>query len=160
MRAFVAWMVVSLAAGGVGALASGQSAAFYAEMARPSWAPPAQVFGPVWTTLYVLMGLAAGLVANHRGGGPGVAAARRRGLRAFVAQLALNALWTWLFFAWREGALAFVDIVLLLAVIVWTMTEFARVRPVAAWLLAPYLSWVGFASALNFAIWRANPGLL
>ncbi|MOA45687.1 TspO/MBR family protein [compost metagenome] len=69
-------------------------------------------------------------------------------------------LWSWLFFGWKQGALAFADILLLLVLIVATVVAFHRVRPAAAWLLLPYLAWVAFASALNFAVWQANPGVL
>jgi len=69
-------------------------------------------------------------------------------------------LWSWLFFGWKQGALAFADIALLLALIVATIVAFHRVRPAAAWLLLPYLAWVTFASALNYAVWQANPAVL
>ena len=87
---------------------------------------------------------------------------RRRGLALtlFLVQLAVNALWTWLFFVWRMGALAFVEIVLLWALILGTAIAFRRVRPLAAALLLPYLAWVTFAAALTWAIWKRNPGLL
>ena len=75
-------------------------------------------------------------------------------------QLAINALWSWLFFGWKLGALAFADILVLVALVCATMLAFVRVRTMAAVLLLPYLAWICFASALNFAVWRANPGLL
>ena len=87
--------------------------------------------------------------------------ARARGaLGLFAAQLAFNALWSWLFFGWHRGALAFADIVLLLALIVATIAAFARIRRAAAWLLAPYLAWVSFATALCFSVWQRNPQAL
>jgi benzodiazapine receptor len=78
----------------------------------------------------------------------------------FILQLGANALWSWLFFAWHRGGLAFADIVLLLGLIVATMIAFARIRRAAAWLLAPYLAWVCFAAALNWSVWQRNPALL
>jgi benzodiazapine receptor len=78
----------------------------------------------------------------------------------FGAQLAANALWTWLFFAWRQGQWAFVEILVLIALIVATMKVFWRIRLLAGALLAPYLAWVCFATALTFAVWQRNPGLL
>jgi tryptophan-rich sensory protein len=78
----------------------------------------------------------------------------------FLLQLAANALWTWLFFAWRRGALAFGEILVLWALILGTVVAFRRVRPVAGALLLPYLAWVTFAAALTCAVWRANPALL
>jgi len=152
MIALIVWLVVSLAAGGVGALATRNAREFYASLAKPAWAPPGWLFGPVWTVLYVLMGVAAWLVWRSAGwSGASVA------LSLFLVQLVCNAAWSWIFFAWRSGALAFADIVLLLVLIVATMLAFARVHGLAALLLLPYLAWVVFATALTFAIWRGNP---
>lgn len=151
----IGWLVASLAAGAVGALATAQARDFYAGLVRPAWAPPGWVFGPVWTVLYILMGVAAWLVWR-RGGWSGATGA----LSLFVVQLVCNAAWSWIFFAWRRGALALADIVLLLALIVATMLAFARVDRLAAVLLVPYLGWVAFATALTHAVWRANPGQL
>lgn len=151
----VGWIVITAAAGTIGALASARAPAFYASLERPSWAPPAGVFGPVWTTLYVLMGIAAWLVWSERGL---VGAGGALGL--FVLQLVLNALWTWIFFAWHRGALALAEIVLLWLVILATLVAFWRIRPLAGVLLLPYLSWVSFATALTAAVWRLNPAAL
>ncbi|HEX6834031.1 MAG TPA: TspO/MBR family protein [Rudaea sp.] len=150
-----AWLVLSFIAAAIGAVASIQAASFYSQLVRPDWAPPPSIFGPVWTVLYTLMGIAAWLV--WRAGG---FRAARPALTLFLIQLAFNALWSWLFFAWHRGAWAFADIVLLLALIVATLIAFWRIRPVAGALLVPYLLWVGFASALNYAIWQLNPQLL
>lgn len=147
----IGWLVLSLATGAVGALATRNAREFYGGLAKPEWAPPGWVFGPVWTTLYVLMGIAAWLVWR-RGGWSAASGA----LTLFVVQLVCNALWSWIFFAWRRGALAFADIVVLLVLIVATMVAFARVNRVAAILLVPYLGWVLFASALTLSVWRAN----
>lgn len=144
-------MLLSFAAAGVGAIASHDAGAFYQQLARPAWAPPAWLFAPVWTLLYALMGVAAWLVWKARAHGA---------LVLFLVQLALNALWTWLFFAWRQGAASFVAILVLWLLIAATMLAFWRVRRAAAALLAPYLAWVGFAAALTYAVWQRNPGLL
>jgi len=149
------WAIVTFLAAALGARASISAADFYASLTLPAWAPPASVFGPVWTVLYALMALAAWLV--WRQGGWRAAAPA---LALYLLQLALNVLWSWLFFGWKQGALAFADIALLLALIVATMVAFHRVRPAAAWLLLPYLAWVTFASALNYAVWQANPAVL
>lgn len=148
-----AWLGVVFLAGSVGAIASVDAAAFYARLHQPGWAPPASVFGPVWSVLYALMGVAAWLAWREP-------TASRRALGLFAAQLAVNALWSWLFFAWHQGALAFLDVLLLLVLIAATMAAFWRIRRLAALLLLPYLLWVGFASVLTLAIWRGNPGLL
>lgn len=151
----VGWLALVAAAAAIGARASVDAPTFYAELARPAWAPPAWLFAPVWTVLYAAMAVAAWLVWRERG-----LAAARVALLLFAAQLAANALWSWLFFAWREGALALAEIVLLAALIAATMAAFARRSKIAAALLAPYLIWVAFATALTFALWRGNPGLL
>lgn len=153
--ALLGWLVLCFLAAGVGAVASVQAPQFYGQLSQPAWAPPASVFGPVWTALYALMGVAAWLVWRQ-GPGPGRAPA----LRLFVVQLALNALWSWLFFAWHLGAWALVDIALLWLLIVATLVHFWRLQPLAGLLLVPYLAWVGFAAALNLAVWRLNPQLL
>ena len=147
----IGWLVASLATGVVGALATRRAREFYAGLVKPAWAPPGWLFGPVWTALYLLMAVAAWLVWRRAGWGGATGA-----LALFVAQLICNALWSWCFFAWRRGALAFANVVLLLALIVATMVAFGRVDMLAAVLLAPYLAWVTFASALTYAIWRAN----
>ena len=149
----VGWLLVAFAAGGAGAMASVDAASFYAQLSKPSWAPPAGVFGPVWSALYALMGVAAWLVWRAPGG-------KRGALGLFGAQLVANALWSWLFFGWHRGALAAVEVLVLLALIVATVVSFWRVSRLAALLLIPYLVWVSFASALTWAVWRSNPGLL
>ena len=158
--ALVGWLALVAAAGALGAIASRDAASFYAALAKPAWAPPGWVFGPVWSTLYVLMGVAAWLVWRARPAAPAGRASRRRGLVLFVAQLALNALWTWLFFAWRQGAAALAEIALLWLAVALTTWHFGRVSRPAAWCLAPYLGWVSFAVALTWAVWRGNPGQL
>jgi tryptophan-rich sensory protein len=129
------------------------AASFYAQLSKPSWAPPASVFGPVWSALYALMGIAAWLVwLSPRPAGVA--------LGLFGVQLALNALWSWLFFAWHRGALAAVEVLVLLALILATAVSFWRASRLAALLLMPYLLWVGFASLLTWTVWRSNPALL
>ena len=124
---------------------------WYASLDRPSWAPPSWLFGPVWTALYLAMGIAAWLVWKDRG------FARARGaLLLFLAQLLLNALWSWIFFGLREMGAALVEIVVLWLLIAATIAAFWRHSRPAALLLVPYLAWVTFATALNFALWRMN----
>ena len=151
----VAWVLVVFAAAAVGGFASAQAADFYAGLIRPGWAPPAWLFAPVWTILYLLMGVAAWRVWRLRGfAGAGFA------LGLFIAQLLLNALWTWLFFKWRLGAMAFVEVLLLWTAIAATIVLFRRVSKGAAVLMLPYLAWVSLAAALTFATWQLNPALL
>ena len=153
----VAWLILAFAAAAVGAVASVQAASFYSQLARPSWAPPPGVFGPVWSVLYTLMGVAAWLVWRQ----PQENGQRHTvPIALFVAQLLVNALWSWLFFAWHLGGAAFADVLVLLALIAATITAFWCVRPLAAILLLPYFAWVGFASALTWSVWQSNPGVL
>ena len=149
------WLVVCFAASATGAVASIQARSFYSQLVQPDWAPPGWVFGPVWTTLYAMMAIAAWLV--WRSGG---LSRNSVALSLFLVQLAVNALWSWLFFAWHRGALAFADVVLLWCLIVATLLSFWRVRPLAGALLIPYLLWVSFASALNYSVWQLNPQVL
>jgi tryptophan-rich sensory protein len=101
------------------------------------------------------MGVAAWLVWRERG-----FRGARTALSLFLIQLAVNALWTWLFFVWRLGALAFGEILLLWGLILCTVVAFWRVRAVAGALLVPYLGWVTYAAALTYAVWQRNPALL
>lgn len=146
---------ITFAAAAVGAAASVNAGSFYSQLVRPDWAPPGWLFGPVWTVLYALMAVAAWLVWRAVG-----FARARIPLLLFAIQLAANALWSWLFFAWRLGAMAFAEVVVLWVLVAATLVAFWRIRRVAALLLAPYLAWVGFAAVLTFAVWRRNPELL
>jgi benzodiazapine receptor len=151
---FLAWLSVSFVAAAIGSAASIQAGSLYTQLLRPGWAPPPNIFGPVWTILYALMGIAAWLV--WRVGG----FRARTPLTLFLVQLAVNALWSWLFFGWHLGAEAFADIILLWVLIVATLVAFWRVRPIAGALLIPYLLWVSFALALNYSVWQLNPQFL
>ncbi len=151
----LACLALTYAAAGIGGKASVQAQGFYAQLVRPAWAPPAYLFGPVWTLLYTLMGISAWIIWRERG-----IRRARLALGLFVAQLAFNAVWTWLFFVWRLGMWSFIEILLLWVLIAWTILEFRRIRPWAAMMLVPYLAWVTFASALTLAVWRLNPDLL
>ena len=124
---------------------------WYASLAKPRWNPPSWYFAPVWSALYVMMAVAAWMVWQ-RGGW----SAPRRPLALFLGQLALNALWTPLFFGGHRMGLALAEIMLLWLAIVGTVRAFWSVNRVAAWLLVPYLAWVSFAAFLNFTLWRLN----
>jgi translocator protein len=149
------WLGVAFVAAAIGGLASVSAGSFYQALVRPSWAPPGWLFGPVWSVLYVLMGISAWLVWRVRG-----FAGAKGALLLFGVQLGVNALWSWLFFVWRQGALAFAEVLLLWLLILATVVLFGRTSRLAAALLVPYLAWVSFASVLTLAIWRLNPGLL
>ena len=150
----IGWLTLAFLAAAVGAVASVRAADFYQELVRPSWAPPARLFGPVWSVLYVSMGISSWLVwREHQ--------SKSRGpLALYVVQLAANALWSWLFFAWHQGQWAFVEILVLWILIVATVALFWRIRWLAGVLLLPYLLWVSFASILAYCVWQLNPKLL
>jgi len=145
-------VVVCLGVGGLGAWATaGSVTTWYPAIAKPSWTPPAWIFGPVWTVLYVMMAIAAWLVWREPG-----RQGTKRALGLFALQLALNAAWSPLFFGLRSPAAGLVDIVALWIAITATVEAFRRVSAVAATLLVPYWLWVSFATALNAAIWHLN----
>jgi tryptophan-rich sensory protein len=140
-----------MGAAGVGGLFTGRSVStWYRTLSRPDWTPPDRLFGPVWTVLYLSMAVAAWMV--WRRGTPAVTAA----MAAFAVQLALNVAWSALFFGLRSPAAGLADIVLLWLAIAATIALFLRVSIPAGLIMLPYLAWVTFAAALNFAIWRMN----
>ncbi len=124
---------------------------WYAALAKPSFNPPNQVFGPVWTLLYALMAIAAWLVWKQPD-----SKLRRAGLIWFGIQLALNFLWSFVFFRYHQLGLAMVEIAFLWLAVAGTTAIFFRTSKAAGWMFVPYLAWVSFASVLNFAIWRLN----
>jgi tryptophan-rich sensory protein len=147
----VGWLALAYTAAAVGAAASVNAQGFYAQLSLPGWAPPGWLFAPVWSVLYASMGVAAWLVWRARG-----FAGARTALTLFVIQLMANALWSWLFFAWRQGALSFAEILALWCLILATIVAFWCINKLAGVLLLPYLGWVSFAAALTFRIWRLN----
>ena len=122
--------------------------AWYAALDKPSWNPPAWIFGPAWTLLYTLMAVAAWLVWRRCGW--------QRPLPLYFVQLSLNAAWTPIFFGAHQLGWALVEIVALWIAILLTLLSFRRVSKTAGWLFAPYLAWVTFAAILNFTLWRMN----
>ncbi len=150
LLALIGWLCVTFLAPAAGAWMT--SPAWYAALVKPAWSPPAWLFGPVWTLLYVLMAVAAWLVWREGGW-----LRQRRALTLYLVQLVLNAAWTPIFFGLRQPGWALVEIIALWIAILATLLAFKRVRPLAAWLLAPYLAWVSFATVLNFTLWRLNP---
>jgi benzodiazapine receptor len=153
---FLAWLALCVATSGIGGLASVNAGSFYAELVRPAWAPPGWLFGPVWSALFLAMAVAAWLVWRV----PQVSKSRSVALRLFVVQLVANALWSWLFFAWQLGGVAFAEVMLLWLLIASTLVAFWRTKLAAGLLLVPYLAWVTFASALNYTLWQLNPTIL
>lgn len=147
-------LLVTFAAAGIGGHFTASSVReWYPTLAKPSWNPPAWVFGPVWTALYMMMALAAWLVFRERGVHPVLLP-----LALYAIQLALNALWSFLFFGLRNPLAGLLEIAALWLAILGALVLFWMVRPLAGLLLIPYLAWVSFAGALNFALWRLNKG--
>ena len=147
--ALAGWLALCFSAAALGAFF--MPGEWYAGLKKPVWNPPGWIFGPVWTGLYTMMAVAAWLVWQRVGFG-----SQRRPLTLVLVQLALNAGWTPLFFGLHWPGIAFAEIALLWLAIAATLTAFRRVSRAAGWLFAPYLAWVTFAAALNFALWRLN----
>ena len=126
---------------------------WYQQLQKPSWTPPGYVFGPVWSLLYLSMGVAAWLVWKRFGfaGAP-------LALTFFIVQLVLNGMWSWMFFGLHRPGLAFAEIIVLWCAIIATMISFWQKRADAGLLFLPYAAWVSFATILNGAIWRLNSG--
>ncbi|MFE5941839.1 TspO/MBR family protein [Streptomyces sp. NPDC056480] len=149
--ALIGFLLAAYAVAAAGALASADAATVYTSLDVPAWAPPAWLFGPVWTVLYATIGAAAWLVWRRQ-----AAPDRRSAITWWVVQLALNLGWTPLFFGLGAYGAALIDILLLATAVSVTILFFSRVSKAAALLLVPYLGWVCFATALNAAIWTAN----
>jgi tryptophan-rich sensory protein len=145
------WVLLCFAAAGLGSAFTATAVqSWYPTLNKPPFNPPAWVFGPVWSVLYAMMAVAAWRVWRKQNPGRGSA------LGWFGVQLALNVLWSVLFFGARQPGWAFAEIALLWAAILATLLRFHRLDRVAGWLLAPYLAWVSFASILNLAVWLLN----
>ena len=125
---------------------------WYQTLEKPTWNPPGWVFAPVWTALYIMMGVALFFVwkANNN------TRKQNRALFLFVVQLILNFFWSFIFFKLEEPGWAVVEIIVLWIAILATIFSFASISKLAAWLLVPYISWVSFAAILNFTIWTLN----
>jgi len=149
------WLILCFSASFIGALGSMNAPTFYGHLDQPSWAPEPWLFGPVWTVLYTMMAISVWQIWRK-----GTLSENKWPLFVFIIQLILNALWSWVFFAWQLGGLAFAEIVLLGGGIVLTMSVFWKKDCIASILLLPYLLWVCFAALLNFTLWQMNPTIL
>lgn len=153
MIGLILWVVLCVGGGAlVGVASASGDTEWYRSLVKPAWNPPTWVFGPVWTTLYALMAIAAWRVWK-RGG----FAAHGGALRLFLLQLGLNFAWSFLFFTFRQMELALLEIVVMWVCIALTIRAFARIDRPAAWLLVPYLCWVTYAATLNAAFAVLNP---
>ena len=150
---FIICIAIPLVIGVIGSVFTFENIpTWYAALNKPVFAPPGWVFGPAWTILYILMGISLYLILQNGMDNPMV----RQGVILFAIQLALNLLWSIIFFGMHAIFFAFVVIIMLFVVLVATMISFFRISKPAAWLLVPYLCWLGFASVLNATIWIIN----
>ncbi len=124
---------------------------WYQTLQKPSWNPPGWVFAPVWTSLYILMGIAFYLIWKTP-----PTPKRKKAISFYLVQLVLNFFWSFFFFKLEQPGWAFAEIVVLWLMILLTIFSFARINKIAAWLLVPYICWVSFALALNYTIWILN----
>jgi translocator protein len=147
-------LILTLGTGAVAGIFTGQSVSgWYATLNQPSFNPPNWVFGPVWSTLYFLMGISLYLVWKQK-----PSAERNHAILIFIVQLVLNFLWSFLFFYFHMIGAALIDIILLWVTILTMIVLFFKIRPVAAYLNIPYLLWVSFASVLNTSYFFLNKG--
>jgi benzodiazapine receptor len=152
LEMLIIFVVLCLASGGIGSIFTASSVkTWYPTLKKPTWTPPRWIFGPVWTTLYILMAVAAWLVLRTAGWHAAQAA-----MIVFFGQLFLNTIWSILFFGLKNPGAAFSEIVLLWLAILATIVLFFQQRALGGWLMLPYLGWVTYAAALNFTIWRLN----
>ena len=119
---------------------------------KPLWNPPAFIFAPVWTLLYLLMGISLWLIWKSNTPSP----QKNNAIILFFLQLFFNFWWSIIFFKFHSPAFALVDIILMLNLILFTIILFSKISKIAAWLLVPYIAWVSFATILNFTIWILN----
>ena len=135
----------------IGSTGSIQAGSFYAALTQPTWAPPAWLFGPVWTTLYIMMAYSGYRMWRR------TLTLTYPALRLFYGQLFLNGLWSWVFFVWHWGALALINIFILLLLIARLIQSARHIDDLSAFLLLPYALWVTFAAVLTWALWQLNP---
>jgi translocator protein len=149
----IVFIVISQLAGVVGSLFTFSAIpTWYATLKKPSFSPPNWIFGPVWIALYTLMGIAAYFVWQARD----VNKLAKPAIIIFLIHLVLNALWSILFFGFKNPGLAFLEIIVLWLFIAALVVLFYKIDKTAGYLLIPYLAWVSFAGFLNFSIWRLN----
>lgn len=145
-------LLIPLAVGAVAGIATSRNViTWYPELNKPTFNPPNWLFAPVWTMLYIFMGISLYLIWRLP-----ATTTRNNAMKLFFIQLALNFIWSFLFFEWHMIGWALIDILVLLLFIIICIAGFTRIQKTAAWLFVPYLAWVSFATALNIAIYRLN----
>ncbi len=146
-------VALPLACGAIAGLSTARNVkTWYLTLNRPSWAPPSWLFGPVWTTLYIMMGISFYIFWRAKP----VAHWKNKGYTIYYIQLALNLAWSFLFFELKWMGVALFEIIVMWIAIFLTILVFSRVSKLSAWLLVPYIAWVSFASYLNYAFWYLN----
>jgi translocator protein len=151
-KAIIAISIPLVIGAAAGFFTSSAIKGWYTTIVKPSFNPPNYLFGPVWTVLYILMGIACYIIWNSNA----KASIKKSALLVYAIQLALNFSWSIFFFYLENPAAAFVVIILMFIMIATTIFWFKKISVTAAWLLVPYICWVSFATALNFAIWQLN----
>ncbi|KUG03215.1 tryptophan-rich sensory protein [hydrocarbon metagenome] len=150
--ALIAAVILTLGVGGLSSILTSNTFEAYKALQQPEFAPPGWIFAPVWTLLYIMMGIAAYRIFMY--------GLDRRSVRAalwvYLLQLVFNFFWTLIFFRWELRGLAFVEILVLLVLIVINTWQFFRIDRLAGFLMVPYILWVAFASVLNFSVWILN----
>lgn len=152
MRLIIAVLIPLLVGSAGGGFTASEISGWYAQLNKPSWNPPNWLFGPVWTILYILMGIALYLIWKA-----GVnTSLKQTAVILFAVQLILNFFWSIIFFNQHQIGWALVEIIVMWGFILLTIFSFSRINNTAAWLLVPYISWVSFATILNYTIWKLN----
>jgi translocator protein len=152
MKFFISILIPLLVGAIAGYFTTAGVKGWYTVATKPCFNPPNWIFAPVWTTLYVLMGIALFLVWKSDAD----RAIKQPAILLFVAQLTLNFFWSIIFFKLQQPGWAFAEIILMWLMILLTILWFGKISSTAAWLLVPYICWVSFASVLNYSIWRLN----
>lgn len=152
MKLFISILIPLLVGGISGFFTASGVEGWYAAANKPWFNPPNWIFAPVWTTLYILMGIAFYLVWKSDAAYP----VKQTAIVLFTVQLTLNFFWSLIFFKLQQPGWAFVEVLALWLTILLTIFAFGKISSAAAWLMVPYISWVSFASVLNYAIWKLN----
>ena len=153
MKLFISILIPLLVGGISGYFTTSGVEGWYAVANKPWFNPPNWIFAPVWTALYVMMGIALYIVLKEETIAPAV---KRNAIILFAIQLTLNFFWSLIFFKLQQPGWAFAEIIGMWLAILFTIIWFGKISSIAAWLLVPYICWVSFASVLNYAIWKLN----
>lgn len=153
MKLFISILIPLLVGGIAGYFTSSGVEGWYATANKPWFNPPNWIFAPVWTALYVMMGIALYLVWRTETISSSV---KRTAVILFVIQLTLNFFWSLIFFKLQQPGWAFAEIIVMWLAVLFTILWFGKISSTAAWLLVPYICWVSFASVLNYSIWKLN----